>query len=96
MPCIGGVGWAATQLAKSIPNVRVVGLASPSKHEAIRANGVDVTIDSRDPCWDAAVKAACLQGVDIALDCTSGDNFRRTQLLVKDLGRAILIGLRVS
>ncbi|KZS06865.1 Synaptic vesicle membrane protein VAT-1 [Daphnia magna] len=88
----GGVGWAATQLAKSIPNVRVVGLASPSKHEAIRANGVDVTIDSRDPCWDAAVKAACPQGVDIALDCTSGDNFRRTQLLVKDLGRAILIG----
>lgn len=92
---IGGVGWAATQLAKSVPDVRVIGLASPSKHEAIRANGVDVTIDSRDPCWDTAVKVACPQGVDIALDCTSGDNFRRTQLLVKDLGRAILIGVTI-
>jgi NADPH:quinone reductase-like Zn-dependent oxidoreductase len=89
---LGGVGWAATQLAKSVPNVRVIGLASPSKHEAIRDNGVDVTIDSLNPCWDEAVKVACPEGVDIALDFTSGDNFKRTQHLVKDLGRAILIG----
>ena len=90
---LGGVGWAATQLAKSVPNVRVIGLASPSKHEAIRDNGVDVTIDSLNPCWDEAVKVACPEGVDIALDFTSGDNFKRTQHLVKDLGRAILIGI---
>jgi len=88
----GGVGWAATQLAKTIANVKVIGLASPCKHEAIFHNGVDVAIDSLDPQWDQAVKLACPEGVDIALDSTSGDNFSRTQLLVGHLGRAILIG----
>lgn len=88
----GGVGWAATQLAKSVPNVRVIGLAGSCKHEAVSKNGVDVIIDSSNPQWEEAVRAACPEGVDIALDFISGDNFRRTQLLVKDLGRAILIG----
>ncbi len=91
-PVLGGVGWAATQLAKSVPNVRVIGLAGSCKHEAVSKNGVDVIIDSSNPQWEEAVRAACPEGVDIALDFISGDNFRRTQLLVKDLGRAILIG----
>lgn len=89
----GGVGWAATQLAKTVPNVRVIGLSSVSKHEIIKQNGVDIAIDSMNPCWEEAVRNACPDGIDIAIDVTSGDNFRRTQLLVKDLGRAILIGL---
>jgi len=90
----GGVGWAATQLAKTIPNVKVIGLASTCKHEAICNNGVDVAIDSLDPQWDQSVKLACPEGVDVALDFTSGDNFSRTQQLVGHLGRAILIGIK--
>lgn len=89
----GGVGWAATQLAKSVSNVQVIGIASASKHEAIRQNGVDVTIDSHNPQWEEEVKAVCPEGVDIALDFTSGRNFTRTQFLVRDLGRAILLGM---
>ena len=70
-------------------------MASSSKHEAMSKNGVDVTIDSSNPQWEEAVRSACPAGVDIALDFASGDNFRRTQLLVKDLGKAILIGLTI-
>ena len=79
-------------MAKTIPNVKVIGLASASKHKAICLNGVDIPIDSLDPLWDKAVRSACPEGVDVALDSTSGDSFSRTQLLVRDLGRAILIG----
>lgn len=68
-------------------------MASASKHEAIRQNGVDVTIDSHNPCWEQKVREICPEGVDIALDFTSGRNFTQTQLLVRDLGRAILLGM---
>lgn len=88
----GGVGWAATQLAKTVSQVRVVGLASPFKHEAVRLNGVDVALDSSDPHWDEAVRSVCPDGVDLALDMTSGSNFLRTQSLLRDLGRVVLIG----
>jgi len=67
-------------------------LAAPSKFNEIYKNGVDVAIDSMDPNWDTAIRSLFPGGVDIALDFTSGDNFRRTQEIVKDLGRAILIG----
>ncbi|XP_047491080.1 synaptic vesicle membrane protein VAT-1 homolog isoform X3 [Penaeus chinensis] len=40
----GGVGWAATQLAKTIPDVTVFGTASAHKHDAIQENGVDYAI----------------------------------------------------
>lgn len=67
-------------------------MAAPSKFNEIYKNGVDVAIDSMDPNWDTAIRSLFPEGVDIALDFTSGDNFRRTQEIVKDLGRAILIG----
>ncbi len=41
----GGVGIAATQLCKTIPNVTVFGTASVSKHENIKEFGVDYPID---------------------------------------------------
>lgn len=88
----GGVGWAATQLAKSVPDVRIIGMASQAKHEAIRRNGVDITIDSLDPDWDVAVKKACPDGVDIALVLESGSTISRTQALLNNLGRMILLG----
>ena len=88
----GGVGWASTQLAKTVPKVRVIGTASENKHAAIRENGIDVTINSKDDSWFRAVRFACPEGVDIAIDVTSGDHFRQTQQLLNHLGRASLIG----
>lgn len=42
---IGGVGWAATQIAKSVEDVGIFGTASSTKHELIKENGVTYTID---------------------------------------------------
>src|SRR3954470_20406135 len=47
----GGVGIAATQIAKRY-GAEVYGTASPSKHEAIRRFGVDRPIDYRTDGWE--------------------------------------------
>lgn len=75
-----------------MPNVKVIGLASPGKHEAIVKNGVDIALNSLNPQWDDDVRSICPEGLDLALDFSSGDNFKRTTNLLRDLGRVILIG----
>jgi NADPH:quinone reductase-like Zn-dependent oxidoreductase len=47
----GGVGIAATQIAKRHGG-EVYGTASASKHDAIRAQGVDVALDYRQDGWE--------------------------------------------
>src|SRR3954471_18890814 len=47
----GGVGISATQIAKR-QGAEVYGTASPGKHEAVRAQGVDVAVDYRRPGWE--------------------------------------------
>lgn len=44
---IGGVGFAATQLCHTVPDVTVFGTASASKHETIAQGGVTHPIDYR-------------------------------------------------
>ena len=41
----GGVGMAATQLCRTVPNVTIFGTASATKHGAIQQNGVDHPVD---------------------------------------------------
>ncbi len=50
----GGVGIAATQIARTI-GAEIFGTASPSKHEAIRAQGVDHPIDYRNDDFERVV-----------------------------------------
>jgi len=52
----GGVGTAATQLCKSVPNVTVFGTASASKHDLIRKLGVDYPIDYRTQDYAVEVR----------------------------------------
>src|SRR5437588_4095581 len=47
----GGVGIAATQIAKRT-GAEVVGAASPGKHERIRELGVDQPVDYTKPGWE--------------------------------------------
>ena len=49
----GGVGVAATQIAKAI-GCEVWGTASPGKHDAIRAQGVDRALDYTRPVGSTA------------------------------------------
>lgn len=69
----GAVGSAAGQIA-GILGCRTVGITGGPRKVAICAEefGYDVAIDYRDPAFEAALAAACPQGVDVYFDNTAG------------------------
>ena len=89
----GGVGLAVAQLA-GILGLRVLGLASASKHAVLRDAGV-VPLDSRDPRWFEAARAAAPRGVDVVLDPVGGDSWRQGYRLLASGGRLVCYGASV-
>ncbi|XP_037793038.1 synaptic vesicle membrane protein VAT-1 homolog [Penaeus monodon] len=89
----GGVGWAATQLAKTIPDVTVFGTASAHKHDAIQENGVDYAIHHAQD-YGREVLNVRPQGVSIVLDNLAGAEFTTSQNLLEPLGKVVLIGAK--
>jgi NADPH:quinone reductase-like Zn-dependent oxidoreductase len=89
----GGVGIAATQIAK-LRGATVLGTASASKHEAIRAIGVDHAIDYRrgDVAGDVR-RLTNGRGVDVVLDPIGGRSFADSYRLLAPLGRLIVYGV---
>ena len=89
----GGVGIAATQIAKARGAV-VFGTASASKHDAIRAQGVDHPIDYRSEDFEAEVmRITGGDGVDIAFDAIGPSSFRKDYRVLRQGGRLICFGL---
>ena len=89
----GGVGIAATQIAKRNGAV-VFGTASASKHEAIRANGVDHPIDYRNKDFAAEVMTITDgEGVDVIMDALGPSSFRKGYRILREGGRLICFGL---
>ena len=82
----GGVGSAATQIAKHV-GAEVWGTASQSKHEAIRAIGVDRALDYRKSGWEKG-----LPRFDVVMDAVGGPSFRRSYRLLNPGGRLIAFG----
>src|SRR6202046_5402487 len=73
----GGVGIAATQIAKHI-GAKVIGTASAVKHEELRALGVDHLIDYRTEDFEErARQIAGGRGVEISLGAVGGGAPRR-------------------
>ena len=69
----GGVGSLAVQIAKLKGAGKVIGLASPSKHEFVRSLGADAVFDYTQPGWSKSVKAeAGDAGISVFLD-SQGD-----------------------
>src|SRR5437763_8509003 len=79
----GGVGIAATQIAKR-RGAHVLGTASPGKHDAIRANGVDEAYGYELP--------STLPKVDVVLDALGGASFKRSYDLLRAGGRLVAFG----
>jgi NADPH:quinone reductase-like Zn-dependent oxidoreductase len=79
----GGVGIAATQIAKR-RGAHVLGTASPSKHDAIRSNGVDEAFGYDLP--------KSLGKVDVVLDAIGGASFKRSYDLLRPGGRLVAFG----
>jgi NADPH:quinone reductase-like Zn-dependent oxidoreductase len=82
----GGVGIAATQIAKRV-GVEVVGTASPGKHQRILELGVDRAVDYTSPGWDRGVGK-----FDVILDAVGGKSFRTSYSLLKPGGRLVAFG----
>jgi NADPH:quinone reductase-like Zn-dependent oxidoreductase len=82
----GGVGIAATQIAKHT-GAEIYGTASPSKHAAIRAQGVDHPLDYTVAGWERD-----LPGFDVVMDAIGGPSFRTSYNLLRPGGRLVAFG----
>jgi NADPH:quinone reductase-like Zn-dependent oxidoreductase len=82
----GGVGLAATQIAKR-HGAEVVGTASPGKHARIRELGVDDAVDYTRAGWERGIGS-----FDVILDAIGGRSFKRSYALLRPGGRLVCFG----
>ena len=89
----GGVGIAATQIARQI-GAETFGTASASKHDAIRAQGVDHAIDYRSEDFAAAaMQITGGVGLDLIIDAVGPSSFRKDYGILRSGGRLVMYGL---
>jgi NADPH:quinone reductase-like Zn-dependent oxidoreductase len=82
----GGVGIAATQIAKRF-GAEVYGTASPSKHARCIELGVDHALDYTRSGWEQG-----LPEFDVILDAIGGKSFRRSYSQLRAGGRLVAFG----
>jgi polyketide synthase 12/candicidin polyketide synthase FscB len=90
----GGVGTAATQLARHL-GAEVFGTASAAKRAGLEAAGFDAAhlADSRSPGFEADVRAATGgDGVDVVLNSLTGDFIDASLRLLPRGGRFVEMG----
>ncbi len=89
----GGVGISATQIARNI-GAEIFGTASPAKHDAIRAQGVEHAIDYRSQDFEAeTMRITNGEGVDLVIDAIGPTSFRKDYRLLRQGGRLVMYGL---
>ncbi len=89
----GGVGISATQIARNV-GAEIFGTASPSKHDAIRAQGVAHPIDYRNQDFEAeTMRITNGEGVDLVIDAMGPTSFRKDYRLLRPGGRLVMYGL---
>ncbi|WP_372616769.1 SDR family NAD(P)-dependent oxidoreductase [Falsiroseomonas sp.] len=90
----GAVGLAALQVAQAIGARVAMTAGSPAKRAFLRAAGAELVLDSRDPGFADALRAAWPDGVDVVLNSLAGEAMERSLELVKPFGRFIELGKR--
>ena len=90
----GGVGIAATQLGKHL-GAELFGTASASKHDAIRAQGIEHAIDyhSQDVVAEIRRLTGDKKPLDLVMDAIGGSSFRKSLSLLRAGGRLIAFGI---
>jgi len=92
----GGVGLAAIDLCRII-GVETYGTASASKHEFIRARGLDHPIDYRTRDYETEVRRLTGgRGVHVILDPIGGDSWKKGLRLLAPTGRLVCFGLSAA
>src|SRR3984893_11856676 len=89
----GGVGIAATQIAKHI-GARVIGTASAAKHGEMRALGVDHLIDYRTEDFETRTREITGgRGVELILDAVGGESWKKGYRVLAPTGRLGMFGV---
>jgi NADPH:quinone reductase-like Zn-dependent oxidoreductase len=89
----GGVGIAATQLAKNL-KAKVIGTASRSKHDFLRSIGVDHLIDYRSEDFESRVREITGgKGVELILDAVGGESWAKGLRVLAPTGRLGMFGM---
>ena len=89
----GGVGLAAVQLCRTVPNVVVFGTASAAKHAFLREQGFDHCIDYRSADYVQEVRRLTSnEGVDLVLDPLGGDDWKKGYDLLRPAGMLVAFG----
>jgi NADPH:quinone reductase-like Zn-dependent oxidoreductase len=90
----GGVGIAATQVARAEGAGTIYGTASRSKHDVIRSLGVDHPIDYATQDFRKEVRriAGAEQPLDLVMDAIGGSSFRKSWSLLGPGGRLVCFG----
>lgn len=86
----GGVGVAAIQLARA-RGCRILGTASPSKHDFLRGQGCEHPLDYAG--WPTQVrKLVGERGVHLVIDCIGGQSWRDSYDVLSPGGRMVCLG----
>ncbi|UQS86887.1 zinc-binding dehydrogenase [Nicoliella spurrieriana] len=89
----GGVGSAATQLAKALKDVTVITTSSAAKTQACKENGADYAIDYEHQDFEAEVdQITDHQGVDLIIDFIGASYFQRNLNALHTDGHIVIIG----
>jgi NADPH:quinone reductase-like Zn-dependent oxidoreductase len=89
----GGVGIAATQIAKHL-GAHVIGTASAAKHAELRALGVDHLIDYRTEDFETRTREITSgRGVELILDAVGGDSLKKGYRILAPTGRLGMFGI---
>lgn len=89
----GGVGVAATQIAKHI-GARVIGAASAWKHAELEKLGADHLIDARRDDLEKRVRDLTKgRGVELVLDPIAGASFKQSFRMLSATGRLGMFGV---
>jgi len=93
----GGVGLAATQLAKALGATVLAGVTSPQKGELCRRHGADHVVDLsaanlRESVREQVFAAAGKRGVDVVIDSVGGDAFDGALRALAWRGRLVVVG----
>ncbi len=90
----GGVGTAATQIAKLVGAGAIYGTASPAKHDTIMLIVVDHTLfyTSKDFAKEVRRISGEKTPLDIVMDAVGGSSFRKGYGLLRPGGRLVMFG----
>jgi NADPH:quinone reductase len=88
----GGIGTAATQLAKAAGAWVIATASTPHKLAVAESNGADVMINYSEPNWGDLLRAAAPEGVDVVVDPVGGEITLESLRHLAWRGKLLLVG----